>query len=42
MSKFFIRYFFKTTSENPVLWTDMKDESAEGRKSRPDAEASSA
>jgi hypothetical protein len=30
--------FIKSASENPVLWTGMKDASAEGRKKRPDAE----
>jgi hypothetical protein len=34
--------FIKIASENPFLWTGMKDASAESRKNKSDAETSSA
>ena len=34
--------FIKIASENPVLWTGMKDAAAESRKNKSDAETSSA
>jgi len=35
-------FFIKIASENPFLWTGMKDASAESRKNKSDAETSSA
>ena len=35
-------FFIKIASENPFMWTGMKDASAESRKNKSDAETSSA